>query len=156
MLSSSPITAIISSSLPSAQCSVYPNVSWGEHSREASSINTLLSLSPSLIFSPFYHSRSLLCLSMGYVGLWLSGWNRKKSTLYIMCLFWRLITALLASIRSCADALLLLEFDSCSVHFCLQKSTSITKDCCNLFTIEEVPTMWDVNNVMPTHFCSLL
>lgn len=58
--------AIISRAFPCAllspQRSVYPNVSWGEHSREASSINTLLSLTPSLIFSPFYHSPVFLHL----------------------------------------------------------------------------------------------
>lgn len=41
--------------------------------------------------------------------------------------------------------LLLLELYSCSV-FSLPPTTSVTKDGCNLFTLEEVPEKWDVNN----------
>lgn len=72
-----PITAIITRAFPSvllsAQRSVYPNVSWGKHCREPSSINTLLSHTPSLIFSPFYLSCSFPGLLMGGVGPRFSG-----------------------------------------------------------------------------------
>lgn len=141
-LSLSPIMAIISGAFPcallSAQRSVYPNVSCGEHSREASSINTLLSLTPSLIFSPFYHSRSFPRLSDG-----LSGWNRKRHRLnIIMCLFWRPMAVWHPNLCWC---LLLLELLSCSVVF-LPATTSVTNYACNLFTLKEVPEKWDVNN----------
>lgn len=108
-LSLSPITAIISGAFPcallSVQRSVYPNVSCGGHSREASSINTLLSLTPSLIFSPFYHSRSFPRLSM--VSLAEIG---KGTGCILLCVCFG--GPWLFGIQSCADASF---FWSCTV-----------------------------------------
>ena len=80
--------AIISRAFPcvllSAQHSVYPNVRWGGNCKAGSSINTLLSLTPSLIFTPFYHCRSFPRLLMGFAGPLLSGRNKRKYWRYIV------------------------------------------------------------------------
>lgn len=112
-------------------------MSCGEHSREASSINTLLSLSPSLIFSPFYHWRSLLHLSMGCGSIAEAGRGRTcggAHLLYCVCF-------------GCLSVLCQLCWCSAiaAVGQLFGTSLKINLRGCNLFTLEEAPTKWDAN-----------
>lgn len=114
-----------------AQHSLYPNASWGERSRETPSINTLLSLTPCLIFSSFYHSRSLRCLPVGSAVLWLA----EKMGQVVDCVFiLGLGAALLAGIHPFASAAVGLLFRSDFIY-----KVSVTKDPCNLFALEKLP-----------------
>lgn len=97
-LPSRPLSA--ARSLSAAQHSPHANASRGERSGVASSINTLLSLTPCLIFPPFYHSRSSRRrLPVGGSVLPVAGKKKKKkrARLLIACLFWNLVASLRAS-----------------------------------------------------------
>lgn len=141
MLSSSPITAIISGLVSGAQHSLHANASWGERSRVASSINTLLSLTPCLIFSPFHLSRSLRRrLPVG--GLVSPVAVKNPDRLLIACLFWNLVALFVRQPpKSCL----------CFVQVCfyLQKPTSGTNYSSNLFPLENPPPRCNVDAFAP-------
>lgn len=102
-LPSRPLSA--ARSLSAAQHSLHANASWGERSGVASSINTLLSLTPCLIFPPFYHSRSLRRrLPVGGSVLPLAGRKKekeKKAGQVVDCVFILEPRRLFVSQQSC-------------------------------------------------------
>lgn len=96
----------------------------GGNVAEASSLNTLLSLTPCLIFSPFYHSRSWSSLSVGRVVQQLA----EKRGQFVDCVFiWK-------PQHRCVVLLF---------WFYLQKPTSVTKDSCN--QLETLPLKYNAH-----------